>query len=67
MAKMTSEMDSVRRETHANFATAKSDLEQGLTGVRKALGVLRDYYGGAAAFVQQPAAHASVAKRALCL
>jgi hypothetical protein len=55
LAKMTAEMDSVRRETHANFATAKSELDQGLTGVRKALGVLRDYYGGAAAFVQQPA------------
>jgi len=55
LAKMTAEMDSVRRETHANFVTAKSELDQGLTGVRKALGVLRDYYGGAAAFVQQPA------------
>merc|ERR1719352_1408606 len=53
---MTAEMDSVRSETHANFAIAKSELEQGLTGVRKALSVLRDYYGGAAAFVQQPAA-----------
>jgi len=55
LAKMTAEMDSVRSETHANFETASSDLNQGLTGVRKALGVLRDYYGGAAAFVQQPA------------
>jgi predicted nucleic acid-binding Zn-ribbon protein len=55
LAKMTSEMDSVRRETHANFVTAKSDLEQGLTGVRKALNLLRDYYNSAAAFVQQPA------------
>jgi predicted RNase H-like nuclease (RuvC/YqgF family) len=55
LAKMTAEMDSVRRETHANFVTAKSELDQGLTGVRKALGVLRDYYGGAAAFMQQPA------------
>merc|ERR1719174_2996437 len=55
LAKMTAEMDSVRRETHANFVTAKSELEQGLTGVRKALNVLRDYYGGAAAFMQQPA------------
>jgi chromosome segregation ATPase len=55
LAKMTAEMDSVRRETHANFATAKSELGQGLTGVRKALGVLRDYYNSAAAFVQQPA------------
>merc|ERR1719424_1259192 len=55
LSKMQAEMDSIRRETHANFETAKSELSQGLTGVRKALGMLRDYYGGAAAFVQQPA------------
>jgi len=55
LAKSQAEMDSIRRETHANFETAQSELTQGLTGVRKALGVLRDYYGGAAAFVQQPA------------
>merc|ERR1719247_1671474 len=50
-------MDKIRAEENANFNEAKAELEQGLTGVRKALGVLRDYYGGAAAFVQdeQPA------------
>jgi len=30
-------------------------LELGLSGVRQALGVLRDYYGNAAAMLQQPA------------
>jgi len=61
LAKSQAAMDSIRRETHANFETAQSELTQGLTGVRKALGVLRDYYGGAA-FVQQPAAPQQHAK-----
>eukprot|EP00972_Heterocapsa_arctica_P002984 439401-Heterocapsa_arctica.AAC.1 len=57
-------MDKIRQETHADYVQAKSDLEAGLTGVRKALGMLREYYGGAAflqgggslgARMQQPA------------
>merc|ERR1719333_1693104 len=44
-------MDSMRQEEHADFVDAKATLEQGLDGVRKALGVLREYYG--AAFLQQ--------------
>merc|ERR1719451_122706 len=58
LAKSQSEMDKIRSEEKANFDVAKAELTQGLTGVRKALGVLRDYYGGAAALVQedQPAA-----------
>jgi len=55
LAKSQAEMDSIRRETHANFETASSELSAGLTGVRKALGVLRDYYGGAAAMIQDDA------------
>merc|ERR1719420_1971139 len=46
-------MDKIRSEENANFKVAKAELTQGLTGVRKALGVLRDYYGGAAALLQQ--------------
>merc|ERR1719166_202289 len=52
LTKLQAEMDKIRQETHAEYSTANADLEQGLNGVRKALGVLRAYYGGAAAFVQ---------------
>merc|ERR1719262_157177 len=65
LAKLQSEMDKIRAEQNAAFLDAKADLELGLKGVRKALGVLRDYYGGAAsgaflqgdmsAMMQQPA------------
>merc|ERR1719472_365080 len=53
LAKEQSEMDKIRSETHADFVVAKEDLELGLGGVRKALGVLRDYYGGASAAMLQ--------------
>jgi len=67
LTKDQAEMDKIRQEENAAFTTAKADLELGLGGVRKALGVLRDYYGGAAAamlqddskfgaYLQQPAA-----------
>jgi len=65
LAKEQAEMDSIRAEEKAAFDTAKADLELGISGVQKALGVLRDYYQGAAfvqggakfdAFMQQPAA-----------
>jgi len=66
LAKAQAQMDKIRSETHAEYETAKADLELGLSGVRKALVTLRDYYGGAAAmlqddskfgaFMQQPAA-----------
>jgi len=55
LAKMQAEMDMIRQEQHADYTVAKADLEQGLEGVRKALGLLRDYYGSAAALLQQPA------------
>merc|ERR1712060_184517 len=66
LAKAQAQMDKIRQETHAEYETAKADLELGLSGVRKALVTLRDYYGSAAAmlqddskfgaFMQQPAA-----------
>lgn len=54
LASEQAEMDKMRQETHADFVQAKEDLSLGLTGVRKALGVLREYYGGSAALLQQP-------------
>jgi len=52
LAKEQVQMDSIRAEENADYVKAKSDLELGLGGVQKALGVLRDYYGGAS-FVQE--------------
>merc|ERR1719254_178220 len=52
LAESQAEMDKIRSETHADFEVAKAELTQGLTGVRKALGVLKDYYGSAAAMIQ---------------
>merc|ERR1740129_908098 len=60
LARTQAEMDKIRSETHADYTVAKADLELGLTGVRKALSTLRDYYGSAASMMQdevrQPAA-----------
>merc|ERR1719407_134693 len=53
LAKTQSEMDKIRAEENANFKVAKAELDRGLGGVRKALSVLRDYYGGAAAMIQE--------------
>jgi len=57
MAKEQGEMDKIRMESNSDYQIAKQDLTLGLTGVRKALGVLREYYGAAAAaaMLQQPA------------
>jgi len=48
LAKEQAEMDSIRAEEKAAYDTAKAELSAGIAGVGKALGVLRDYYGGAA-------------------
>jgi len=52
IAKEQAEMDKIRAEQHAAYKKASSELNQGLTGVRKALSVLRDYYGGDASLIQ---------------
>jgi len=63
-SKEQAEMDQIRSEQNAAYNEAKTDLGAALGGVQKALGVLREYYGGAAlvqddskfgAFMQQPA------------
>merc|ERR1740138_1648045 len=46
-------MDSIRAEEKSAFDTAKAELELGITGVQKALGVLKDYYQGSAALLQK--------------
>jgi len=65
LSKEQAEMDSIRAEEKAAYDTAKAELEQGISGVQRALSVLKDYYGGASfvqgsknfdAFMQQPAA-----------
>jgi len=56
LAKEQAEMDNLRKESHADYVAAKSDLELGLNGVRKALGVLQEYFGaGAASMLQDDA------------
>jgi len=52
LAKQQAEMNQIRQESHAAFVQAKADLEEGLEGVRKALSVLREYYGGSASMLQ---------------
>merc|ERR1711957_1011306 len=60
LAKEQAEMDKIRMETHDDYSVAKADLELGLSGVGKALSLLREYYGNSAALLQseeqQPAA-----------
>jgi chromosome segregation ATPase len=59
IAKQQAEMDAIRAEEKAAYDKAKAELELGITGVQKALSVLKDYYGSGAgdfdAFMQQPA------------
>merc|ERR550525_1806466 len=44
LAKSQAEMDKLRQEEKDAFAESKAVLEKGLTGVKQALKVLRDYY-----------------------
>ena len=65
-------MDRIQHESHADYVTAKADLELGLAGVCKAIGVLQEYYGSSAsmlqddtklgAFMEKPAAPESHSK-----
>merc|ERR1712194_529296 len=53
LKKEQAELDNIRAEEKADYEAAKSDLEAGLTGVRKALAVLQEYYGAASASMLQ--------------
>jgi hypothetical protein len=55
LSKEQAEMDQIRANEKSNFDTAKAELELGISGVQKALSVLKDYYQGASAFVQNGA------------
>jgi chromosome segregation ATPase len=54
-AKAQAEMDDIRNGSHDDYVVAKRELTAGLSGIRKALGVLLDFYGGdsAAAMLQE--------------
>jgi len=52
IAKEQAELDAIRAEENGNYKTASAELNQALTGVRKALDVLRAYYQGDAALIQ---------------
>lgn len=44
LVRTQAEMDKIRQEENADYKKLKADLELGLSGVQKALAVLRDYY-----------------------
>jgi len=47
IAKTQAQMDKVRMAEHETFVQTKTDLEQGLKGVRTAVKILREYYAEA--------------------
>merc|ERR1719156_40938 len=49
-------MDNMRQESHKDFANAKAELTKAIAGIQRALSILREYYSGSSALVQQPAA-----------
>jgi chromosome segregation ATPase len=55
-------MDKIRAEANAVFLEEKATLDKGLAGLRKALKIIRDYFGASASLVQteesQPASPA---------
>jgi chromosome segregation ATPase len=53
LAKEQKELDKVRAEEHEVYLKESGDLKKGLAGIRKALELLKSYYGSAAAFVQE--------------
>jgi len=65
LAKETEQMNKVREDEHAVYVQETGDLTKGLAGIRKALELLRDYYGSASLLQEddaQPAAPAGHSK-----
>merc|ERR1719162_2791121 len=48
-------MDAARKDANGVFTAEKAALVKGLTGIRKALQILGDYFGASASLIQQPA------------
>merc|ERR1719517_342652 len=46
LASSQAEMDKLRAEQKAAYEAARADLEKGLTGLKMALKLLNEYYGG---------------------
>merc|ERR1719214_377479 len=53
LQEMQAGMDKAREDENAVYKVAKDDLEKGLEGISNALSVLREYYGGEEALLQQ--------------
>jgi len=45
LASAQTEMNNIRTKEKADFVKSKKEMEQGITGIKTALKVLRDYYG----------------------
>jgi len=54
-SKTVADLLKVRGKEHVNYLQAKGEIERGLAGVQKALGLLRDYYGTAESMIQEAA------------
>jgi len=56
IAKSQKEMDAMRQSEHEEFVKSAADFKQGVSGVRNALKILRNYYqNNGAALLQEPA------------
>jgi len=74
LARSQAEMDLMRMENRQEFSKTKADLELGISGVRKAIAMLQEYYGSSdssvsqddfqisASSMQQPASHVKSAE-----
>merc|ERR1719345_179270 len=52
LASSSAQMNSIRSEEKGAYQSAKAEMEEGISGIKKALTILRDYYA-------KDAAHAS--------